>query len=63
LPGKGWFWYIPLANDIVSVGIVAEKDYLYKDTHDLAAIFQEKSKRTPGSGSTLPPASSSDLIA
>ena len=42
LPGKGWFWYIPLANDIVSVGIVAEKDYLYKDTHDLAAIFQRE---------------------
>jgi flavin-dependent dehydrogenase len=30
VPDKGWFWYIPLAGDIVSVGIVAEKDYLYK---------------------------------
>ena len=28
-----------LAGDIVSVGIVAEKDYLYKDTKDLEAIF------------------------
>ena len=34
LPGKGWFWYIPLEGDIVSVGIVAERDYLYQDTRD-----------------------------
>jgi flavin-dependent dehydrogenase len=39
LPEKGWFWYIPLPEDIVSVGIVAEKDYLYKDTRDPAEIF------------------------
>ncbi len=30
VPEKGWFWYIPLAGDIVSVGVVAEKDYLTK---------------------------------
>ncbi len=28
VPEKGWFWYIPLAGDMVSVGVVAEKDYL-----------------------------------
>ncbi len=42
LPEKGWFWYIPLADDIVSVGIVAEKNYLYRDTRDLAEIFQRE---------------------
>lgn len=42
VPEKGWFWYIPLAGDVVSVGIVAEKDYLYKDTRDLAEIFQRE---------------------
>ena len=42
LPEKGWFWYIPLPNDMVSVGIVAEKDYLYKDTRDLGSIFQRE---------------------
>jgi len=42
LPGKGWFWYIPLTNDIVSVGIVAERDYLYKDTRELDAIFKRE---------------------
>ncbi len=39
VPDKGWFWYIPLAGDIVSCGVVAEKDYLYRDSRDLTAIF------------------------
>jgi len=26
---KGWFWYIPQHNDIVSVGVVADLDYLH----------------------------------
>jgi flavin-dependent dehydrogenase len=44
IPDKGWFWYIPLKNDITSVGIVAERDYLYRDTdtRDLPAIFQRE---------------------
>ncbi len=36
---RGWFWYIPLRGDIVSVGIVAEKDYLFSETKDPAAII------------------------
>jgi flavin-dependent dehydrogenase len=28
LPNKSWFWYIPLPNDLVSVGVVGEKEYL-----------------------------------
>ena len=27
---KGWFWYIPLHDDIVSVGVVGPFDYLFK---------------------------------
>jgi flavin-dependent dehydrogenase len=27
----GWFWYIPLHDDIVSVGVVAPFDYLFKN--------------------------------
>ena len=42
LPGKGWFWYIPLPGDIVSVGAVAEKAYLYNGTRDLATIFHHE---------------------
>lgn len=43
LGSEGWFWYIPLENDITSVGIVANPDYLLKDRgQDLAKIFQEE---------------------
>src|SRR5438309_959095 len=31
VPEKGWFWYIPLHDDIVSVGVVAEGKYLARD--------------------------------
>jgi len=39
IPDRGWFWYIPLPDDMVSVGVVAESDYLYRDTRDLEEIF------------------------
>lgn len=42
---RGWFWYIPLRGDIVSVGVVAEKDYLFSETKDLAAIFAREVER------------------
>ena len=39
----GWFWYIPLENDITSVGIVADPEYLLKGRgQDLAKIYQEE---------------------
>jgi flavin-dependent dehydrogenase len=47
LPGKGWFWYLPLAHDTVSVGIVAEPDYLYRDTREPAAIFEREVRVQP----------------
>jgi len=31
VPEKGWFWYIPQHNDMVSVGVVAEGKYLTRD--------------------------------
>jgi len=39
LPDKGWFWYIPLKDDRVSVGVVAERDYLYREGRDPAEII------------------------
>ncbi len=36
---RGWFWYIPLKDDVVSVGIVAEKDYLFSESKDPAEIM------------------------
>ncbi len=47
IPEKGWFWYIPLPNDIVGVGVVAEKDYLYRDTRDPHEIFQREIRENP----------------
>lgn len=46
-PGSGgWFWYIPLENDITSVGVVADPSYLLKDRgRDLARIFHEEIER------------------
>jgi flavin-dependent dehydrogenase len=45
VPEKGWFWYIPLAGDVVSVGVVAEKDYLMRSTKDLKEIFYQEVAR------------------
>ncbi len=42
LPDRGWFWWIPLPNDTVSVGVVADKEYLYRDSRDLETIFQRE---------------------
>ncbi len=50
LPGKqGWFWYIPLEDNITSVGVVAPPDYLYNGRGDDAgAILEEEIANTPG---------------
>ncbi len=41
---KGWFWYIPLLDDTVSVGVVAEHDYLYRDIRDPETIFRREAE-------------------
>jgi flavin-dependent dehydrogenase len=47
---KGWFWYIPLHDDVVSVGVVAGFDYLFKNrsTKDLETLYMEEVARCPG---------------
>jgi len=49
---QGWFWYIPLHDGTVSVGVVAGYDYLFKDrpTKDPEAIYFEEVARCPGLG-------------
>jgi flavin-dependent dehydrogenase len=43
VPEKGWFWHIPLHNDRVSVGVVAEGKYLTRDgVKDPRAIFERE---------------------
>ena len=41
---QGWFWYIPLHDDIVSVGVVASYEYLFKNRADKdhATIYGEE---------------------
>src|SRR5262245_1865971 len=46
VPEKGWFWYIPQHNDMVSVGVVAEGKYLTRDgVRDLKQIFDREVKQ------------------
>ena len=46
---QGWFWYIPLHNNIVSVGVVAGFDYLFKGrTKDHEALYFEEVGLCPG---------------
>lgn len=40
LEGKNWLWYIPLQDDIVSVGLVGDDSYIYRESRDLETIFQ-----------------------
>ena len=43
VPEKGWFWWIPQHNDMVSVGVVAEGKYLTRDgVKSPEAIFQRE---------------------
>src|SRR5688500_276748 len=44
---NGWFWYIPLHNNIVSVGVVAPFDYLFKGRQDYANTYNEEVDRCP----------------
>jgi flavin-dependent dehydrogenase len=45
---KGWFWYIPQHDNIVSVGVVAPFDYLFKGRgKDFEKIYDEEVERTP----------------
>src|SRR5438132_11178105 len=47
---NGWFWYIPLHNNIVSVGVVAAYDYLFlnRPEPDHEAIYFTEVMRCPG---------------
>jgi flavin-dependent dehydrogenase len=50
---KGWFWYIPLHDDIVSLGIVAPFDYLFKGRHGHEQTYHEEVERCPAVSSRI----------
>ena len=45
----GWFWYIPLHDNIISVGVVADHNYLFKnrDSKDFEAIYNAEVEKCP----------------
>jgi flavin-dependent dehydrogenase len=46
VPERGWFWYIPQHNDMVSVGVVAEGKYLTRDgVRTPEAIFRRETEQ------------------
>jgi flavin-dependent dehydrogenase len=61
---KGWFWYIPLHDDITSVGVVADADYLFREreTKEPEAIYFEEVSRAPGLQPLLANATRSDMF-
>ena len=55
---KSWFWFIPLADDVVSIGCTGELDYLFGNKNESPAeIFQRELSRCPVLESKLTSAS------
>jgi flavin-dependent dehydrogenase len=50
---KGWFWYIPLHDDIVSVGIVAPARRMLRGTTDREQIYAAAVRECPAVGDRL----------
>jgi flavin-dependent dehydrogenase len=44
---RGWFWYIPQHNDIVSVGVVTSLEEMFRDGNNLEAIFNREVENCP----------------
>lgn len=44
---NGWFWYIPLHDNVVSVGVVADFEYLFKGRQDHATTFCQELENCP----------------
>lgn len=45
IPGGGWFWYIPLPDDIVSVGLVASPEYVFANRGSIEEIFARETRK------------------
>jgi flavin-dependent dehydrogenase len=44
---QGWWWYIPQHNNMVSVGVVAPFEYLFKGRGGHEQTYQEELEKTP----------------
>lgn len=56
VPEGGWFWYIPLHDDVISVGVVHRKEYLFRGIdaakgasaqETLARVYEREVGRNP----------------
>lgn len=61
---NGWFWYIPLHDDVLSVGVVAGYDYLFQNraSKDLETIYFEEVAKAPGLQPRLANATRCDIF-
>lgn len=61
---QGWFWYIPLHDDIVSVGVVAAHEYLFQNrgTTDFETIYFQEVEKCPGLKPRLEKAERCDIF-
>lgn len=61
---QGWFWYIPLHDDIVSIGVVASHEYLFQNrqTKDFEAVYFEEVAKCPGLQPRLKDATRCDIF-
>lgn len=48
-----WFWFIPLSDDITSIGCVGDNDYMLKNGMDTETRYQAELDRCPGLQSRL----------
>lgn len=61
---QGWFWYIPLHDDIVSIGVVASHEYLFqnRETKNFETIYFEEVAKCPGLQPRLKDATRCDIF-
>jgi len=57
---ESWFWFIPLRDDITSIGVVADSDYLVKGRGDAGQVFAEELELCPVLGDWLSAAEATD---
>ncbi len=49
LERKSWFWFIPLTDDVVSIGVTGDVEYIFdKSRGTPAEIYQQELDRCPG---------------
>lgn len=53
LDRDSWFWFIPLSDDITSIGCVGDSDYMLKQGLDSEARYELELERCPGLQSRL----------